>query len=103
MCPKRSERMRVKRRADEAHGPRSRSRVLGDEDFLTNFYIFRARTARKILYSKKEPDPFPMLKFSTLSRAQRASANMRLTHDSILEWSWPRVKRLSTSHDSQLS
>ena len=28
MCPKRSERMRAKRRADEAHGPRSRSRVL---------------------------------------------------------------------------
>ena len=30
MCPERSERMRAKRRADEAHGPRSRSRVLGD-------------------------------------------------------------------------
>ena len=42
MCPKRSERMRAKRRADEAHGPRSRSRVLGDGPIMVIFYIIQA-------------------------------------------------------------
>ena len=41
MCPERNERMRVKRRADEAHGPRSRSRVLGAGVFGDLAYILR--------------------------------------------------------------